>query len=187
MLSAHYRSPVNYSEQSIINAKTSLNRIYTCKNNLALALAGALPGEDACTVDFSKYKADFLAAMDDDLNTADAIGVLFSLVREVNSLVASHAAVKILQCAADLLDELCDLLGICKTEDVQAAGQNSGKAAEIRLLLEQRKAAKAAKDFAVADVIRDKIKGMDYTLEDTKDGQKVTYEENGQQKVFLLP
>jgi cysteinyl-tRNA synthetase len=104
--------------------------------------------------------------MDDDFNTADAIGVLFSMVREINTMVSAGVGKVALEAAAQAFDELTWVLGLVynrKTDDLDS---------EIEALIEQRTNARKAKDFATADAIRDKLKEMGIVLEDTPQGVK---------------
>ena len=165
MISSHYRSPINYSTDIIEQGKNALDRLYTCRDNLDFALKNAAEGGDVPEF-IEKYKADFIAAMDDDFNTADAMGVLFSMVREINTMISTGAEKAALEAAAKAFDELTWVLGLVynrKTDDLDS---------EVEALIEQRTAARKAKDFATADAIRDKLKDMGIILEDTPQGVK---------------
>ena len=173
MLSAHYRSPLNYSRQSLENARAGLTRIYAAGDNLRFLAQNAAEGEmtaaeQESVASFGQWRERFCAAMDDDLNTADAVSVIFELVRAVNTLAADSAvtreyAVK----ALGLLDELCGVLGIEKPQ--QAA--SSDEDAEIEAIA-QRQQARKSKNFQEADRIRDELKGRGIVLEDTPQGVK---------------
>ena len=165
MISSHYRSPINYSTDILEQGKNALERLYTCRDNLDFALKNAAEGGEAPEF-LEKYKQEFIDAMDDDFNTADAMGVLFSMVREINTMVASGPSKAEVEAAIALFDELTYVLGLVynrKTDDLDA---------EVEALIEQRTAARKAKDFKTADAIRDKLKEMGITLEDTPQGVK---------------
>ena len=165
MISSHYRSPINYSTDIIEQGKNALDRLYTCRDNLDFALKNAAEGGEAPEF-LAKYRQEFIDAMDDDFNTADAIGVLFSMVREINTMVAEGAGKVAIEAAITLFDELTYVLGLVynrKTDDLDS---------EVEALIEQRTAARKAKDFKTADAIRDKLKEMGIVLEDTPQGVK---------------
>lgn len=169
MISSHYRSPINYSTDVIEQCKASLTRLYTCRDNLDFALNNAADGDvsDEITAMLNKRREQFIAALNDDLNTADAISAVFELVRDINSKVITDAPVKgNCEAAAKLFDELCDVLGLVydrKKEDLDS---------EIEALIAQRTEARKSKNWAEADRIRDELKAMGIVLEDTAQGVK---------------
>ncbi len=165
MISSHYRSPINYSTDILEQGKNALDRLYTCRDNLDFALKNAADGGEIPQF-LEKYKQEFIDAMDDDFNTADAIGVFFSMVREINTMVAEGAGKVAIEAAIDLFDQLGGVLGLVynrKSGDLDT---------EVEALIEQRTAARKAKDFKTADAIRDQLKEMGITLEDTPQGVK---------------
>lgn len=172
MLSSHYRSQINYSTETLEQAKAALERLYNCKNNLQFLCEKGAAGEmteaeQVAAGNFAKHKQAFLDAMDDDLNTADAISAIFELVREINTVTGEQEAPTqaFARAALDIFEELCSVLGICqgKTEQLDD---------EVEALIEQRQAARKAKDFKTADAIRDKLHDMGIVLEDTPQGVK---------------
>ena len=176
MIAAHYRSPINYSVESILQAKASLERLYTCRDNLDFALSQAgdipLPQEGDASKTFAAREQQFIDAMDDDMNTADAIAALFDLVRDLNNLIGgvnSGTAIpskSVIEQGIQVFDQLTGVLGLVynrKTNDMDA---------QVEALIEARQAARKAKDFAKADSIRDQLKEMGIQLEDTKQGIK---------------
>ena len=167
MVSCQYRSPINYSYEVIEQAKNSLERLYTCRDNIDFALKNAKDGGEAPEF-IEKRKQEFIAAMDDDLNTADALAAIFMLVRDINTLIAEGASKTSLEACADMFDQLTGVLGLVYNRKTEALDS------DIEALIEQRTAARKAKDFKTADEIRDKLKAMGIVLEDTPQGVKWT-------------
>ena len=168
LISSHYRSPINYNTEIIEQCKASLERLYTCRNNLDFALENAVDGELDNEFNDKVHGRiqQFITAMDDDLNTADAIAAVFELVRDINTAIAAGANKATLQLAAKAFDELTDVLGLV---------YNRSKASlddEVEELIAQRAQARKDKNWALADEIRDKIKAMGIVLEDTPQGVK---------------
>ena len=160
MVSCQYRSPINYSYEVIEQAKNSLERLYNCRDNIDFALKNAKDGGEAPEF-IEKRKQEFIAAMDDDLNTADALAAIFMLVRDINTLIAEGAGKTALEACADMFDQLTGVLGLVYNRKTEALDS------DIEALIEQRTAARKAKDFKTADEIRDKLKAMGIVLEDT--------------------
>ncbi len=169
MISSHYRSPINYSTDIIEQCKASLVRLYTCRDNLDFALKNAVDGAVSADVAamLEKRKEQFIAAMNDDLNTADAIAAVFELVRDINTNVITDAPVKgNCDAAAQLFDELCDVLGLVYERKEENLDD------EVEALIAQRTEARKTKNWAEADRIRDELKAMGIVLEDTAQGVK---------------
>lgn len=171
LISAQYRSPINYSTDIIEQCIAALNRLYTCRDSLDFELKNAVGAEhdgDKAIIDgFNKYREQFIAAMDDDLNTADAIASIFELVRDINTNVVGKTPSKALvEGAIAMFDELTGVLGLVynrKTETLDS---------DVEALIEARTNARKEKNWAEADRIRDQLKEMGIVLEDTAQGVK---------------
>ena len=168
LLGAHYRNPVNFSRDLVEQSNAGLIRIRTARERLAEAKVGPATDADAAFIaSLDEYRAKFCEAMDDDLNTADAIGVLFDYARAVNTFVSEPRSREALDKAAALFDDFTRVLGILqhqKTDEFPA---------EALALLEERAVVRKAKDWARADAIRDELKAMGFAVEDSKDGAKL--------------
>ncbi len=170
LLSAHYRSPVNFTEELIDQSKNSLERLDNFNENLNFYLQHSdskeLSDEDNKIVEFLRQtKQDFETAMDDDFNTAGAMAALFSLVRVVNSYIGSGRENRqILQQAQGLLLELDEVLGLLKQTEQEILPE------EIEQKIQQREQARKQKDFTTADAIRDELQERGIVLEDTPEG-----------------
>ncbi len=167
MLTGHYRSPLNYTAELIGACRASLERLYTCRGNLDFALENAHGADGTLMEKADAAKEKFCAAMDDDLNTPDALAALFDFVREINTL-SPDASPDALRKAAETFDQLCGVLGILynrKKDEVPA---------EILALVEERAAAKKAKDWPRADAIRAELAEKGWQVEDTPKGPKVS-------------
>lgn len=167
MLSAHYRSPLNYTAELIESCKSSLERLYTCRENLDFAIENAHGDSNILTQKAAAAKVKFNDAMEDDLNTADALAAIFELVKEINTL-SSQSTKEALQDAAEAFDQMTDVLGILYNRKKEEAPK------EVLQLVEQRAAAKKEKNWAVADQIRDKLAEMGWVVEDTAQGPKLS-------------
>ena len=171
MLSAHYRSPLNFSADLMEAAKTSLERILTAAENLRFlsknAGAGALTEEEeALLTDSDKYVQGFEEAMDDDFNTADAIASVFELVKFINTTADGSRSKEYLDGLYEKLFRLTDVLGIIVEKKEEMLDE------EIEALIEKRQAARKERNFALADQIRDELLAKGIILEDTREGVK---------------
>ena len=171
LISAQYRSPINYSTDIIEQCIAALNRLYTCRDSLDFELKNAADAEhdgDKAIIDgFDKYREQFISAMDDDLNTADAIASIFELVRDINTNVVGKTPSKALvEGAIAMFDELTGVLGLVYNRKSETLDS------DIEALIEARTNARKEKNWAEADRIRDQLKEMGIVLEDTAQGVK---------------
>ena len=165
MLSAHYRSPINFSKEIMDSYKSALERILTAADKLR-EINGAAGDAADTSEELEKFRTKFEEAMDDDLNTADALSTVFELVKYINTNISEESPKEAVDKAGALLDELCGILGI-KTERKKEVLDE-----DIEKLIEERQAARKAKNFARADAIRDELLNMGIILEDTREGVK---------------
>ena len=169
MLSAHYRSPLNFSAELMEASKNGLERILNATDNLKHLIASVAAEEMSAEEKeaFSKtdaYVEEFEKAMDDDFNTADAIAAIFELVKYANTTATAESSKEYLQSLLDRIVKLGDVLGLIldKKEELLDA--------DIEKLIEERQAARKAKDFARADAIRDELLEKGIILKDTREG-----------------
>ena len=171
MLSAQYRSPLNYSEELMESAKSGLERIRTCGDRLKDLIANApaeqmSEDEDSLLDTTKEYVTDFENAMDDDFNTADAIAAIFELVKFANTKLDEDSSSEILMNVYQKIERLLGVLGLEFTVEKEDVDQ------QIRDLIEKRQQARKEKNFALADQIRDELLAQGIELLDTREGVK---------------
>ena len=171
MLSAHYRSPLNYSADILHQAQNSLDRLYSAEDHLKYLAANGAEGDknaaEAALADtFDSYRQRFDEAMDDDFNTANAISVLFELVRAINIATAdeNQPTKAGAQACLDMVHEFTDVLGLLYSRKEESLDE------KVEQMIADRQAARAAKNWAEADRIRDELKALGIELKDTKQG-----------------
>ncbi len=175
LISAHYRTPINYNLEIVEQCKASLERLYTCRESLDFAIKNAVDetssDDEKMISELSERRKQFIDAMDDDLNTADGISALFDLTKDINTKILDKSVSKaVCEFAAKLFDELSNVLGILynrKENDLDS---------EIEALVEERQEARKNKDWATADRIRDELKARGIILKDTPQGVTWTKE-----------
>ncbi len=175
LISAHYRTPINYNLEIVEQCKASLERLYTCRESLDFAIKNAVDetssDDEKMISELSERRKQFIDAMDDDLNTADGISALFDLTKDINTKILDKSVSKaVCEFAAKLFDELSNVLGLLynrKENDLDS---------EIEALIEERQEARKNKDWATADRIRDELKARGIILKDTPQGVTWTKE-----------
>lgn len=175
LISSHYRSPINYSLDIIEQCKSALERLYTCRDSLDFAIKNAAEetkeNDAELIAELDKRREQFIAAMDDDLNTADGLAAIFELTKDINTKILDHDVSKaVCEHAAKLYDELCDVLGILYNRKENTLDS------DIEALVEKRQEARKNKDWATADKIRDELKAKGIILKDTPQGVTWTKE-----------
>ena len=166
MLSAHYRSPLNFSADLVEASKNGLERILTAVDRLKSISGTEGEVETAVADEMDAFVKKYEAAMDDDLNTADAISVIFELVKYANVNVTEESTKATVELVLNTVTKLCDILGIITEKKKEILDS------DIEALIEERQAARKAKNFARADEIRDQLSDMGIILEDTREGVK---------------
>lgn len=168
LISSHYRSPINYNLEIIEQCKSALERLYNCRESLDFAVKNAstdIPDDEEIIKLIDSRKEQFITAMDDDLNTADGIAAIFDLVSDINTKIINKDVSKnVCTAAADMFDELTGVLGLVYNRKSNSLDE------EIEKLIEERQQARANKDWATADRIRDELKAQGITLKDTPQG-----------------
>ncbi len=177
MVSSHYRSPINYSIDIINQCKSALDRLYNCREDLRFLMENSEPGEKEGEQELREkllsHKSDFIAAMEDDLNTADGITALFELARDINTNLnpQTKPSKELCSFALDLYNELADVLGLLYDRNSEDKPDD-----EIQELIDQRTQARKDKNWAEADRIRDELKARGITIKDTPNGTIIVTE-----------
>ena len=176
LLSGHYRSPINFSDTLMEQAKASLGRMRNAKATLKHLIengkdAPITEDEKAALDGFDKHRQDFIKAMDDDLNTADGISAVFELITDINTAVADGATREFASEALKILTELTEVLGLLIQDEKEDEVDD-----EIKALIDERQEARKAKNFTRADEIRDILKEKGITLKDTPQGVQIIKE-----------
>ena len=174
LLSGHYRNPINFSDSLMEQAKAGLARMENARDNLKHLIANGsgemTDAEKEALAGYDRYRQEFIGAMDDDLNTADAISAIFELVTAINTAVKDGASREFAEKSLEVLMELATVVGLLQQEADDAVDD------DVMKLVEERQAARKAKDFARADEIRDMLKERGITLKDTPQGVQIIRE-----------
>ncbi len=176
MLSVHYRSPLNFSDELMESAKRGLDRIINACENLKDLMEGAaekgLTDDEKIKLDEAgTFRAKFETAMEDDFNTADAVSAVFELVKWANTNARLDRSKEFLNMILMEINDLMDILGV-KTDREEKSHEGGLEKSDIEAFIEERKAAKKEKNFQRADEIRDLLKAKGIILEDTREGTK---------------
>ncbi len=173
MLSAHYRSPINFSREMVAQAHASLQRLYTARDQMMFLLKTAKDQplseeENSLLQRVAEDAKRFDDAMDDDLNTADALSAIFELVKDANVSLTSNSSREAVEKSLNALTELTNVLGLLSRKAEEALPQ------DIQALADERAQARKDKNWSRSDELRDALKAAGYQVEDTKQGQKIT-------------
>jgi len=175
LLAGHYRSPIDFSRELLEQSRNGLARMHNAKENLDhLAEKSDLPftdGERNCLMELGAYRELFIKAMDDDINTADAIAAIFELITDINKRTREGVSKEFAAEARALLLELANVLGLLEKQESEDAED-----AELKELIEERGKARAEKNWARADEIRDILAARGITLKDTPQGVQIIRE-----------
>ncbi len=165
MLSAHYRSPINFSEELVMQAASAMSRIRNCRDNLMFIAANGQGDDTDVAAHIKTLEERFIEAMDDDLNTAGAIGAVFEYIKDINIAFERGGSKKSAEDALRGLDTMLDVLGLVPREESIPGN--------IKDMADKRQQARARKDFKAADALRDEILSLGYEIKDTPEGVKI--------------
>lgn len=166
LISSHYRNPINFSKEVMDQNKNALERLYNTKDRLEGAMKTAKSGSDPdFDQDIRQLKEEFCQAMEDDMNTADALSRLFDLSKRINQGINEEIGLESLEKAQETYLSLAKVLGLLYKEEDQAEE-------EVLKLIKEREEARKNKDFAQADALRDQLLEMGIAIEDSRDGTK---------------
>ena len=175
LLSGHYRNPINFSDELMLQAKNSLGRLQNAKENLQFLIEKGegemTDAEKEVYEGYVKFRQQFISAMDDDLNTADGITAVFELVTAINTAVKDGASKEFAEKSLETLMEFADVLGLLQQDKA-----DDGIGEDIQALVDERQQARKEKNFARADEIRDQLAAMGITLKDTPQGVQIIKE-----------
>lgn len=173
LLATQYRNPVNFSDTVLEQAKAGLERLTNARDNAEFILgnlddSGLRDEEKDLAAGLDKYRDRFIEAMDDDLNTADAISVIFELAKFMNTNISNQSSKEFVQLNLDIFNELTGVLNIAN----KSVEEDDSLSQKVEDLIAKRAQAKKEKNFALADQIRDELAAMGIAIEDTRQGVK---------------
>ncbi len=166
LLTAHYRTPLNFTKEVIEQCKSSLERLYNAREHLDFLISASTGSEESIKEAANKAKEEFIAVMDDDLNTADALSKIFELVTVINTNGANQSR-EALQYTANIFDELTGVLGLLYNRKIDEIPQ------KVKDLVEERTMVRKQKNWARADEIRDELSELGYVVKDTPQGPQI--------------
>ena len=177
LLSGHYRSPINFSDTLMEQAKSGLERLHTCKENLSFQIkegndSDCTESEKDTLKELEAYENEFISSMDDDLNTADGISAIFQMVTAINKEIANGSSKAFAEKALKKMMTLCSVLGLLQDDEEEDFGE------DIMKLVNERQEARKSKNFKRADEIRDELAARGISLKDTPQGVQIIRETN---------
>jgi len=174
MISSHYRSPINYAPDIMEQCKSAVQRLYNFKENLKFAVEKSSLLKEEAKINLEDYKLRFINALSDDLNTADALGIVFELVKEVNSNILSlkSQSRETLEKVMLIFNEMMSVLGLLYENK---NSEDNKLNLEIENLIKLRENARKEKNWKRADELRDLLNSKGVTIEDTPQGTKFSF------------